>query len=308
MNLFHGSTNPAPAARQKTAHGEIVGLIPGVGKPRQGRKKMYERFCRPVRGFFRFGLDAHGFTVGYCRSPLRGFLMIAAVLYFAFGAAAKMTNDPVEAVIQGRQLAGKILEQWPTENLTNTGVLMIDHGRGARSKIPIECDVIVTPTNWSSMYETTGGHYPVKLVVVHSPDQPNHYRLEGTDFSENGIWTPFAGSDFWFCDLGLEFFHWPDQKILKPYEMRRGRSCKVLESINPNPSSGGYSRVVSWIDNETLGIVQAEAYDAKGKPLKEFSPKDFKKVNGQWEVGEMEMSNDQTDSRSWIKFNLNQRR
>jgi hypothetical protein len=115
---------------------------------------------------------------------------------------------------------------------------------------------------------------------------------------------PFAGSDFWVCDLGLEFFHWSVQKILKPYEMRRGRSCKVLESNNPNPSPNGYSRVVSWIDNETLGIVQAEAYDAKGKLLKEFYPKDFKKVNGQWGLGEMEMINDQTGSRTWIKFDL----
>jgi len=118
------------------------------------------------------------------------------------------------------------------------------------------------------------------------------------------IFTPFAGSDFWIADLGLEFFHWPEQKILKEYEMRRGRSCHVLESINPNPSPNGYSRVVSWIDNETLGIVQAEAYDAKGKLLKEFYPKDFKKVKGQWELGEVEMINDQTGSRTWIKFDL----
>ena len=86
--------------------------------------------------------------------------------------------------------------------------------------------------------------------------------------------------------------------------MRRGRSCKVLESTNPDPSPNGYSRVVSWIDNETLGIVQAEAYDAKGKLLKEFYPKSFKKVNGQWELQEMEIRNDQTGSRTRLEFDL----
>ncbi len=114
---------------------------------------------------------------------------------------------------------------------------------------------------------------------------------------------PFAGSDFWLCDLGLEFFHWPEQKILKR-ENSRGRVCKVLESTNPNPSTNGYSRVVSWIDEETLGIVQAYAYDAQGKKLKEFYPKDFKKVDGQWQVGMMEMDNVQTGSRSRIEFDL----
>ena len=115
---------------------------------------------------------------------------------------------------------------------------------------------------------------------------------------------PFAGSDFWICDLGLEFFHWPEQKVLK-HETRRTRACAVLESINPNPAAGGYSRVDTWIDNETLGVVHAEAYDANDKLLKIFDPKSFKKVNGQWELEDMEIRNVQTGSRTVIKFDLN---
>jgi hypothetical protein len=84
----------------------------------------------------------------------------------------------------------------------------------------------------------------------------------------------------------------------------RGLFCKVLESTNPNPPTNGYSRVVTWIDNESLGIVQAKAYDAKGKLLKEFWPKDIKKVDGQWQVGSMEIDNVQTRSRTWLKFDL----
>ncbi|HEY3932691.1 MAG TPA: outer membrane lipoprotein-sorting protein [Verrucomicrobiae bacterium] len=117
------------------------------------------------------------------------------------------------------------------------------------------------------------------------------------------IMMPFAHSDFWIADLGLEFFHWPEQKILK-HEMKRGRSCQVLESTNPNPSTNGYSRVVSWIDNETLGIVHAEAYDFKNKLLKEFDPKSFKKVNGRWELQEMEIRNIQTGSRTRLEFDV----
>ena len=82
----------------------------------------------------------------------------------------------------------------------------------------------------------------------------------------------------------------------------RGVFCKVLESTNLNSPTNGYSRVVSWIDNESLGIVQAKAYDAKGKLLKEFLPKDVKKVNGQWQVGSMEIDNIQTGSRTTLKF------
>jgi hypothetical protein len=116
----------------------------------------------------------------------------------------------------------------------------------------------------------------------------------------------FVHSDFWVADLGLEFFHWPAQKVLK-HEMRRGQACKVLENTNPAPSTNGYSRVVSWIDNDSGGIVHAEAFDAKGKLLKEFDPKEFKKVNGQWQLQEMEIRNVQTGSRSRIEFNLESR-
>ena len=114
---------------------------------------------------------------------------------------------------------------------------------------------------------------------------------------------PFAGSDFWICDLGLEFLHWPGQKILRG-DTARGRLCKVLESTNPSPSPSGYSRVLCWIDNEALGIVEAKAYDANGKLLKEFYPKDIKKVDGQWQVGSMEIDNVQTGSRTRLEFDL----
>jgi hypothetical protein len=119
------------------------------------------------------------------------------------------------------------------------------------------------------------------------------------------IMASFAGSDFWICDLGLEFLHWPEQKVLRG-DTARGQLCKVLESTNPNPSTNGYSRVLCWIDNETLGIVEAEAYDAKNKKLKEFYPKDFQKdkATGQWQVGSMEIDNVQTGSRTRLELDL----
>jgi len=113
---------------------------------------------------------------------------------------------------------------------------------------------------------------------------------------------PFAG-DFGCADLGLEFFHWPQQKILKK-EFHRQCACMVLESTNPNPSTNGYSRVVSWIDEESLGIVEAFAYDVNGKKLKNFYPKNLEKVNGQYQVQSMIMENLQTGSKTRLEFDL----
>jgi hypothetical protein len=240
---------------------------------------------------------------------------VALGLLTVSSAIAAGTNNLSDAEIQGHQLAQQIwehLQQPPAENLTNTGVLTINNGKGQRSKIPVQFRTATGVAGWSTTCETVPGSNRIALVVTHEIDQPNRYELynglpqtlHGPEIlSANETMIPFAGSDFWIADLSLEFFHWPEQKILK-HEMRRGRSCQVLESTNPNPSPIGYSRVVSWIDNETLGIVQAEAYDVKGELLKEFYPKSFKKVNGQWELQEMEIRNDQTGSRTRLEFDL----
>jgi hypothetical protein len=114
----------------------------------------------------------------------------------------------------------------------------------------------------------------------------------------------FAQSDFLFGDLGLEFLRWPEQRVLKS-EMKMSRSCKVLES-KPGPAahSLGYGRVVAWIDNETGGVIQAEAYDPRGKLLKEFELNSFEKINGRWQLQEMEMRNAQAKSRTRLTFDV----
>jgi hypothetical protein len=247
-------------------------------------------------------------------------------LFLALAATAQTTNGLSEAEIKGQQLAQQLCEIAPTGDSTNTGVLDI-RDNGNHFEFPIKCYTIVAQPNWLSVYKAADTHSGAAciLAVTHNGLTNNLYDL--TDPYLNGIptlslvdkinytisknmlpdkekATSFAGSDFWICDFGLEFFHWPEQKVLK-HESRRTRACTVLESTNPNLSAGGYSRVDSWIDNETRGIVHAEAYDANGKLLKVFDPKSFKKVNGQWELQDMEIRNVQTGSRTWIKFDLN---
>ena len=48
----------------------------------------------------------------------------------------------------------------------------------------------------------------------------------------------------------------------------------------------------------------ARAYDTQGRLLKEFYPKDIKKVKGQWQVESMDIWNVQTGSRTRLEFDL----
>jgi hypothetical protein len=251
---------------------------------------------------------------------------VATMIFFAVGAMAETTNDLSDAQVEGRALAQEILGQRPETNSTLTGLLKIRDSKGTRTEMPMKFEIVVTTTNWQSIYVFVGTNglgdtndiNGVSLKITHANGQSNWYSWSYYNSDNLGRimnvmgeiewsgtrWTQQFPGDFLAMDFGLEFFQWPEQKVLK-HEMKRGRSCEVLESTNPNPSMNGYSRVVSWIDEDSGGIVHAEAYDFKNKLLKEFDPKSFKKVNGQWQLQEMEISNVQTGSRSRIEFDLN---
>ena len=237
-----------------------------------------------------------------------------SVLLSGGGATAAAAPGPSNAALEGRQLVLELLAQRPAENSTLSGVLK--DPRGKRPEIPVEITTTITTSNWQTLYQTRGTNKDnaASLTIIHTDALPNEYRMavfsrprddtnEFVHLTGNRTMIPFAGWDFCVADLGLEFMHWPAQTILKR-ELRSGRWCSILESTNPAPSTNGYLRVVTWIDAETDGIIFAEAYDLKGKLLKEFKPRNLETVNGQYQVQELQISNVQTGSRTRLDFNL----
>jgi hypothetical protein len=255
---------------------------------------------------------------GSCeRPPKKIFAPLRLCVIFSllvFSAAVKaQTNGSSDAEIKGRKLAWQLCDAKPEGNLTNNGVLKIKASNGKTIETRTKFEVILSETNWVSSYEIHNDWGTESLSVTHVKSENNFYYFHKDlgdsacqkTLSGNKAMIPFAGSDFWLCDLGLEFFHWPRQKLLpKTTTLKRGRDYTLLESTCPNPPANGYSRVLSWIDKDTGGVLYAEAYDVQGKLLKEFEPKSFKKVNGQWELSEMEIRNVQTGSRTRLEFDL----
>jgi len=241
------------------------------------------------------------------------------IFNFALLSGAVTTNDLATAEREGRELAHQLRELRPAANYINSGKLIIRLPKQPRQEIPFTSRILVTETNWTTVYEATQGtNRPVAFYVEHRPETPSRYSvavgaaptnvfscliLNYSQLPNAQTMTPFAGSDFWLADLGLEFFHWPAQRLTKR-EMRRGKSCQVLESRRPDSWTNGYARVVSWIHTESGAVVQAEAYDDRGKLLKEFRPTAVEKVDGAWQLKEMEIENVQAGSRTTLVFDL----
>jgi len=229
--------------------------------------------------------------------------------------------DPVEAVQQARALVSDMLAQRPDQNTTNTGRVTIRDAAGKEREIPVRFEITSTPTGWESVYETlrsVGSPGGTKLTIIHAGERPNRYELinpaaPGTTnavpqvLAQDQIMAPFAGSDFWIADLGLEFLHWPKQRLVGK-EMRHSKSCDRLESINPAPVPGGYARVESWIMIERPhGIVHADAYDVRGDRIKQFDPKSLEKVEGEYQLESMEIRNRKARTRTVIEFDLDRK-
>jgi Outer membrane lipoprotein-sorting protein len=241
------------------------------------------------------------------------FVALSASLCAADFNAASPTpaaSPILEPVKEGQELATKLRSAVPEESSEFSGVLEITAKDGRQVFIPISSKITVNSNQWQVVYQSapTNGTPAETLTILHSPGQTNRYNLAiGAKPAITAPLThPFAGSDFWLLDLGLEFYHWPQQKALRA-EMSRSRPCRVLESVTTQPAPDGYARVLSWIDNESGGVLQAEAYDQQGKLLKKFALGPMQKVEGQYRLREMRIRNARTGQRTELKFDLRQK-
>lgn len=241
---------------------------------------------------------------------MKRLFVILAVLALAVHSRAEPTlpagADP-EKVAQ--ELAQKLRSSSPQENSMITGKLRIRPRNGEERSVPIECTIRIRSDGWESGYQTYGGNgVPEKVLIIHRPNAPNEYLFaNGTNapkpLPRTQAARPLGGSDFWLTDLGMDFLHWPSQRIIKT-QMIKSRWCNVLESINPSPAPGQYARIISWLDKESGGPLKAEAYDAAGKTIKEFEIGRVKKVEGEWQLKDMAIRNVATGSRTTLEFEL----
>ncbi|MHC1763202.1 MAG: outer membrane lipoprotein-sorting protein [Verrucomicrobiia bacterium] len=258
----------------------------------------------------------------YLPSAARHGLALLLLILCLFGPLFHLSatsQTPASAPLEDREAVAfvrDLLAQRPATEIAINGIFHIRQPDGRRSQVPVRYSVRLGGREWQSVYATerTSTLGPEELVVTHSADQPNRYQLKqvSLDGARTNLMTltgseavvSFAGSDFWLTDLGLEFLHWPDQRMVRDAKitMRWGRPMKVVESRNPRPAVGGYSRVVSWIDSELGSVVRAEAYDVTGKRFKIFDLKSFKKVDGRWHVKDMEIRNNARDSLTRLEF------
>lgn len=184
------------------------------------------------------------------------------------------------------------------------GNLRIRKPLGKRENVPVTFRAKADGTAQVETFETAKG----TLQIRKAPGKPNEYffiapkakegkKMEGAELNQ-----VFAGSDFTLGDLGLEFLQWPNQQVIGRASRLR-ETCNILLSKPEKVLPGGYSYMKCWVEIHNRALLCVEAYRGT-KRVKLFQAKSFKKLEGEWQLRELELRNEVTDARTQIQFDL----
>ena len=118
--------------------------------------------------------------------------------------------------------------------------------------------------------------------------------------SSNNKSGSFMGSEFAYEDLGSQevekykYKHLADEPIA-------GRPTWKIERI-PVDARSGYSRQISWTDQEYMNPVKVEYYDRKDELLKTATFSGYAKLGKWWRPGKIVMVNHQTKKESHLTW------
>jgi len=104
----------------------------------------------------------------------------------------------------------------------------------------------------------------------------------------------FVGSEFSYEDIGNQNYQKYTYKGDPETVTFKGMKCYKGARI-PKDKNSGYTKQISWVDTKNFLIRKIEYYDRKRTLLKTAVFSGYKKINGIWRVGKIEMKNHQND-------------
>ncbi len=112
----------------------------------------------------------------------------------------------------------------------------------------------------------------------------------------------FMGSEFSYEDISAQEI----DKYTYPGEVKEvpcgDQTC--FEGVRiPKDKNSGYTKQVTWIDTKNFLVQKVDYYDRKKALLKTAIFSDYKKIDGVWRVGKIDMKNHQNDKETiliWV--------
>lgn len=113
---------------------------------------------------------------------------------------------------------------------------------------------------------------------------------------------PFMGSEFAFEDIGSQEIAKYTYKFIKEAPCGDGLNCLVSERY-PTDKFSGYTKQVSWIDDQEYRIIKTDFYDRRKSLLKTLEMNEYKQyLDKFWRPHNMVMTNHQTGKSSILNY------
>ncbi len=202
--------------------------------------------------------------------------------------------DTLPGALSAQAVLDEVLARLPLEPLNVTGSLVVRRRRGVVER-ELAFDMFL---HWGA--EPPAARYVIRdavgqqletLSVTHEAAGPRfEYQAGGRsqDATPDMLSSRIQRTDISWTDLTLSFLWWPGGVILGT-EPVRGRTCYIVEVPSPGGVTAAYAKVRMWIDTSLFMLLEAEAYNEKGDPVRRLWVRSFKKINERWMIREMEI-------------------
>ncbi len=113
----------------------------------------------------------------------------------------------------------------------------------------------------------------------------------------------FMGSEFSYEDIGNQ--NYKKYKYDDKIEVVKLDGLECYKGIRvPKDRYSGYTKQITWVDTKDFLVRKIEYYDRKKELLKTAIFSKYKKIDGVWRMGKIEMTNHQSDKSTtlvWIE-------
>jgi hypothetical protein len=227
---------------------------------------------------------------------------LALGVAFLFGAPSAEAQTP-----DGEQLMMQVRAALPYVPLRIAGELQSRDRRGNIVRVsPVEMEL-----DW-------GADAPTALYIVRDRFGTEQERLRITwpqgetaiyDYAQGDppepkalgdLNRPINGLNLDWADLSLSFLWWAGGRVVGS-ERVRGRFCYIVDLKAPEDEVARYAGVRLWIDPETSLLMQADAYDARNRPIRRLQVKSLRKIDDIWMVQNLDILDHATRERVTLR-------
>jgi outer membrane lipoprotein-sorting protein len=179
-------------------------------------------------------------------------------------AATTLTRSNMAVVAKDGSVSNRVIDQYSKDGSRGENRMVVDFKHSGNPAGIIN-------TRFLSVENRNGGDDQ----WIFLPALKKVRRIAASEGSGSFVGTDFSYSDIASTNRGADL---DTHRILRE-ENLRGRRCYVIESI-PKNSSYQYSKMVQWIDKETLVNHKIDLYDKRGTHVKTMEILELKDVQG----------------------------